>query len=68
MSYIKIDIEDVSFGYEKGAEILSHISLHATESDSIGLIGANESIPGASSIPTVLQQVFRTLESSTLTR
>lgn len=41
MSHINIDVENVSFGYEKGTEILSHISLHATESDSIGLIGAN---------------------------
>lgn len=41
MSHIHIDVENVSFGYEKGTEILSHISLHAEESDSIGLIGAN---------------------------
>lgn len=41
MSRIHIDVEDVSFGYEKGTKILSHISLHATESESIGLIGAN---------------------------
>ena len=41
MSHIHIDVENVSFGYEKGAEILSHISLHAAETDSIGLIGAN---------------------------
>ena len=41
MSHIHIDVENVSFGYEKGTEILSQISLHAAESDSIGLIGAN---------------------------
>lgn len=41
MSHIHIDVERVSFGYEKGSNILSQISLHAAESDSIGLIGAN---------------------------
>lgn len=41
MSHIHIDVENVSFGYEKGKKILSHLSLHAAESDSIGLIGAN---------------------------
>ena len=41
MSHIHIDIENVSFGYEKGKEILSQISLHAAETDSIGIIGAN---------------------------
>ncbi|NCB91661.1 MAG: ABC transporter ATP-binding protein [Clostridia bacterium] len=41
MSHIHIDVEDVTFGYEKGHEILDHISLHASETDSIGLVGAN---------------------------
>ena len=41
MNYITIDVEHLSFGYEKGSEILSQISLHAAQSDSIGLIGAN---------------------------
>ncbi|MCH5269376.1 MAG: ABC transporter ATP-binding protein [Lachnospiraceae bacterium] len=41
MSHIHIDVENVSFGYEKEKEILSQISFHAAESDSIGLIGAN---------------------------
>ena len=41
MSHIHIDVENVSFGYEKGKEILSHISFHAAETDSIGIIGAN---------------------------
>ena len=41
MSHIHIDIENLSFGYDKGTEILSQISLHAAQSDSIGLIGAN---------------------------
>lgn len=41
MSHITVDVEDLSFGYEKGTEILSHISLHAAQPDSIGLIGAN---------------------------
>lgn len=41
MSHIHIDVEQVSFGYEKGKEILGQISLHASERDSIGIIGAN---------------------------
>lgn len=42
MSHIHIDVEDVSFGYERGTEhILKHLSLHASETDSIGLVGAN---------------------------
>ena len=41
MSHIHIDVENVSFGYEKGKEILSQISFHAAETDSIGIIGAN---------------------------
>jgi cobalt/nickel transport system ATP-binding protein len=41
MSHIHIDVENVSFGYEKGHEILNGISLHAKETDSIGLVGAN---------------------------
>ena len=41
MSHIHIDVENVSFGYEKGINILSGISLHASQADSIGIIGAN---------------------------
>lgn len=41
MSNINIDVENVSFGYEKGTEILSQISLHAAGADSVGIIGAN---------------------------
>lgn len=41
MSNINIDVKNVSFGYEKGTEILSQISLHASGADSIGIIGAN---------------------------
>ena len=41
MSHIHIDVENVSFGYEKEKEILSGISFHAAETDSIGIIGAN---------------------------
>lgn len=41
MSQIGIDIENVTFGYEKGREILKNISLHAKQKDSIGLVGAN---------------------------
>ena len=41
MSHIHIDVENVSFGYEKGINILSGISFHASQADSIGIIGAN---------------------------
>ncbi len=41
MSHIHIDVEGVSFAYEKEREILTDISFHAAETDSIGLIGAN---------------------------
>ena len=41
MNSITIDVENLSFGYEKESEILSQISLHAAQFDSIGLIGAN---------------------------
>lgn len=41
MSYIHIDVEKLSFGYDKGTEILSQITLHAAGTESIGIIGAN---------------------------
>ena len=41
MSHIHIDVENVSFKYEKGINILSGISFHASQTDSIGIIGAN---------------------------
>jgi cobalt/nickel transport system ATP-binding protein len=41
MSHIHIDVENVSFQYECGKEILKDISFHASETDAIGLIGAN---------------------------
>lgn len=41
MSHIHIDLEDVSFEYEKSRKILDHISFTAHEHDSIGLVGAN---------------------------
>lgn len=41
MSHIHIDVENVTFGYEKGKEILKNISLHIGENDSVGLVGAN---------------------------
>lgn len=41
MSHIHIDMKNVTFGYEKGQEILKDISLHAGEQESIGLVGAN---------------------------
>lgn len=41
MSHIRIDVENLSFRYETGKEILKDITFHASEADSIGLIGAN---------------------------
>ncbi len=41
MSHIHIDVEHVNFAYENGKTILSDVSFHASENDSIGLIGAN---------------------------
>lgn len=41
MNQVTVDVEHLSFGYEKGSEILSQISFHAAQPESIGLIGAN---------------------------
>lgn len=41
MSHIHIDLENVSFGYEKDSQILRNITFTAHEEDSIGIIGAN---------------------------
>ena len=41
MSHIHIDVEHVSFSYESGVRILDDISFHASENESIGIIGAN---------------------------
>lgn len=41
MSHIHIDIKDMSFGYEKGKDILKNISFYAGEDESIGIVGAN---------------------------
>ena len=41
MSHIHIDIEDLSFSYEKSHPVLTGLTLHAGEEESIGLIGAN---------------------------
>ena len=41
MSHIHIDVDNLSYGYEKGKEVLKNISFHAGETDSIGLVGAN---------------------------
>lgn len=41
MSHIHIDLQDVSFGYEKNQKILKHVTFTAGENDCIGLIGAN---------------------------
>lgn len=41
MEQVGIDIEQLSFRYETGIEILKDITFHATGDESIGLIGAN---------------------------
>lgn len=41
MSHIKIELQDVSFGYEKKQDILQNITFTVTEQESVGLIGAN---------------------------
>jgi len=41
MNHTYIEVEQVSFGYEKNETILKEISLTCGEGDSIGLIGAN---------------------------
>ena len=41
MSHIHIDIENVSFSYQKEHKVLDDISFIAHENDSIGIIGAN---------------------------
>ena len=41
MSHIHIDVEHVSFGYDKNHRVLEDICLHAGETDAIGLVGAN---------------------------
>jgi cobalt/nickel transport system ATP-binding protein len=41
MSHIHIDVEHVTFEYEKGVPVLDDISFHASEHDSIGIVGAN---------------------------
>ena len=41
MSHIHIDVENLSFSYEQGAPVLSGLSLHVSEHESVGIIGAN---------------------------
>ena len=41
MSHIHVDIENVSFSYQKEHKVLDNISFIAHENDSIGIIGAN---------------------------
>ena len=62
MSHIHIDIENVSFAYEQGTEILSQITLHAAEGDSIGLIGANG--VGKSTLLKLLVGLYLNFEGS----
>jgi len=41
MSHIRIEVDHVSFSYEKGNDIIKDISFSTNSHDSIGLIGAN---------------------------
>ncbi len=41
MSHIHVDVENLSFSYEKSSPILKNITFTATENESIGIIGAN---------------------------
>ena len=41
MSHIHIDIENLSFSYDRKHPVLDNISFHAGEREAIGLIGAN---------------------------
>lgn len=41
MSHIHIDVENVSFSYEKQRPILQNVTFHAKEHDAVGIIGAN---------------------------
>ena len=41
MSHIHIDIEHLTFAYEKERKVLDDISFHASENESIGIVGAN---------------------------
>ena len=41
MSHIHIDVENLNFSYESGTPVLSDLSFHASEHDSVGIIGAN---------------------------
>ena len=41
MSHIHIDIENLNFAYEKDHPVLSDITLHFAETESIGIVGAN---------------------------
>jgi len=41
MSHIHIDIEGLSFGYEKNKSIIEGLDLHIKENESVGIVGAN---------------------------
>ena len=41
MSHIHIDVEKLSFSYESGTPVLSDFTFHASEHESVGIIGAN---------------------------
>ncbi len=41
MSHINIDVENISFAYEKERSVLQNITFHAESAEAVGLIGAN---------------------------
>ena len=41
MSHIHIDVDNLNFSYENGTPVLTDLSLHAGENESVGIIGAN---------------------------
>lgn len=41
MSHIHIDVNNVSFAYDKSRQVLANITMHAGEHEAVGIIGAN---------------------------
>ncbi len=62
MSHIHIDVKDVCFGYDRNKNVLENISFHASENDSIGIIGANGA--GKSTLLKLLVGLYTDFEGS----